>query len=102
QPIPIHSHGRAAMCFQRARPSPASLSPAAALNASWPPVSSTTLSSHKMATSGEMPPVGMSGRDALGDVGRGDAVEERGGALDQGAAFLVDRDHVVAVVQQQQ
>src|SRR3954447_1828328 len=95
--MPIHSQGRLSMCFQRCSPSPSCGSLAAALKASWPPVSSTTLASHSSVASAPISGHRLEHAAAFTDFG-----EETRAAADHLAAFAVDRDHVVAVFQHHQ
>src|SRR2546427_831991 len=90
---------------QRARPSRSPGWLAAALKASWPPLSTSTFSTHSVMTSGErsLPmPCGLRSPHLAGGGTAGDARHEFGGARDHGAAVAVYGDHVVAVVQQHQ
>src|SRR5256885_12125020 len=88
---------------QRARPSRSPGWLAAALKASWPPLSTSTFSTHSVMTSGErsLPmPCGLRSPHLAGGGTAGDARHEFGGARDHGAAVAGYGDHVGAVVQQ--
>src|SRR5256885_14689001 len=74
---------------QRARPSRSPGWLAAALKASWPPLSTSTFSTHSVMTSGErsLPmPCGLRSPHLAGGGTAGDARHEFGGARDHGAA----------------
>src|SRR5258708_29758099 len=88
---------------QRARPSRSPGWLAAALKASWPPLSTSTFSTHSVMTSGErsLPmPCGLRSPHLAGGGTAGDARHEFGGARDHGAAGAGSGDPVVGVVPQ--
>src|SRR5256885_3537860 len=89
---------------QRARPSRSPGWLAAALKASWPPLSTSTFSTHSVMTSGErsLPmPCGLRSPHLAGGGTAGDARHEFGGARDHGAAAPGDGGQAVAAGQEE-